>query len=211
MTQEERNTQSLTKILDAAIREFGEYGYYESSLNRICRAGNISKGRLYHYFPDKEALFYACVYKAYDDFKNFMELYRPNPSATIEQNFHDYFQHRQYFFFLNPYYPQILFSSLKWSNPPEDPTGQVHHHIQQYYTCTDRLIYRIFELYSSYLVPDRTLAVEVVRVAINRIQFDFGFPAWDPKNPSEKLMAENLERFDRLINLLLYGALKRQL
>lgn len=91
MTQEERNRESLSQITQAAIREFGKYGYQESSINRICQEGHISKGKLYHYFKDKEALFHACACKTYHEFTNFMSHYHPEPAATIEQNFHDFF------------------------------------------------------------------------------------------------------------------------
>lgn len=209
MTQEERNQESLAQITQAAIREFGKYGYQESSINRICQKGHISKGKLYHYFKDKEALFHACACKTYHEFTNFMSHYHPEPAATIEQNFHDFFHRRQYFFLQNPYHPIVMFSTLKWFNPPEDPSGKTAECMQEYYRCTNQLIHNIFELYSDDLLSDIDLATEVVRVSLNRIQFDFGIPNWDPENPSEELMNANLRRFDQLIHLLLYGALKK--
>lgn len=209
VTQEERNQESLNQIMEAAIREFGKYGYRESSINRICKNGNISKGKLYHYFSDKEALFHASVFKTYREFTDFMSRYRPEPVATIEQNFHDFFYRRQYFFLQNPYYPTVMFSALSWFNPPEDPSGKVAECTREYYRCMDQLIHNIFALYSDDLLSDIDLAAEVVRVSINRIQFDYGYPDWDPENPSEELLASNLNRFDRLIHLLLYGVMKR--
>lgn len=209
MTQEERNQESLSQITHAAIREFGKYGYQESSINRICQQGHISKGKLYHYFSDKESLFHACACKTYQEFTNFMSRYRPEPAATIEQNFHDFFHRRQYFFLQNPYHPIVMFSTLKWFNPPEDPSGKTAECMQAYYRCINQLIHNIFELYSGDLLSDIDLATEVVRVSLNRIQFDFGIPNWDPENPSEELMNANLRRFDRLIHLLLYGAMKK--
>lgn len=210
MTQEERNEQSMAKIFHAAIREFGKYGYSKSSLNRICREGNLSKGRLYYYFPDKTALFYACVYRVYGEFTDFMEHFRPEPTATIEQNFHDYFRRRQYFFLQNPYYPLIGAALRRSFKLPEDPTGRVQEYVARYNVCNDRIIHAIFQLYSPHLVPDIDLATEVVHVAVNRINLDYGFSRWDPENPSEELFASNLQRFDRLIHLLLYGVLNRE-
>ena len=67
----------------------------------------------------------------------------------------------------------------------------------------------IFELYTDRMTVDIELAAEVVRVSINRIQFDYGYINWDPENLSEELLASNLRRFDRLVRLLLYGALKK--
>ncbi len=210
MTQEERNEKSLEKILNAAIREFGISGYKKSSLNRMCREGGISKGKFYHYFSDKAALFNACICKIYKEFTAFMEAYHPEPSLTLEQNLYNYFHRRQYFFFDHPYYPRTLFAGLPWSVPPEDPTGKTKQYTQQYSACNEKIILEIFDLYTDQLATDVDLAVEVVRVSINRIQFDYGYPNWDPENPSEELLVSNLNRFDQLIHLLLYGALKRE-
>lgn len=210
MTQEERIEKSLKKILNAAIHEFGISGYKKSSLNRMCREGGISKGKFYHYFSDKAALFNACICKIYGEFTSFMEAYHPEPSITLEQNLHEYFHRRQHFLSEHPYYPRTLFAGLPWSSPPEDPSGKVEQCLQQYSACNKRILLEIFELYSDQLATDMDLAAEVVRVSINRIQFDYGYPNWDPENPSEELVASNLRRFDRLIHLLLYGALKKE-
>ena len=57
MKQEQRRYVSQELILAEAIKEFGKYGYGDASVNRICEAGQISKGRLFHYYKDKDELF----------------------------------------------------------------------------------------------------------------------------------------------------------
>lgn len=44
-------------ILREAVREFGEYGFRQASVNRIVERTGIAKGSLYQYFANKEALF----------------------------------------------------------------------------------------------------------------------------------------------------------
>jgi len=44
-------------ILREAVREFGDYGYRQASVNRIVARTGIAKGSLYQYFANKEALF----------------------------------------------------------------------------------------------------------------------------------------------------------
>ena len=56
---------SKETIIKAAIPEFSEKGYKDASLNRICRIGNISKGRLYHHFENKDELYLAVVEESY--------------------------------------------------------------------------------------------------------------------------------------------------
>jgi len=49
-----------TEILHAALRAFRERGYHATTLEDIAEQLNIRKTALYHYFPDKEAILYAC-------------------------------------------------------------------------------------------------------------------------------------------------------
>ncbi|MBC8317124.1 MAG: TetR/AcrR family transcriptional regulator [Desulfobulbaceae bacterium] len=45
-------------VLQSAVREFARLGYQKASLNTIVRDASISKGSLYQYFQNKEALFH---------------------------------------------------------------------------------------------------------------------------------------------------------
>jgi len=49
-----------TEILHAALRAFRDRGYYATTLEDIADQLGIRKTALYHYFPDKEAILYAC-------------------------------------------------------------------------------------------------------------------------------------------------------
>ncbi len=49
------------RVLNACIREFGEHGYDGSSMDRIIRAAEISKGGIYEYASSKEELFLGTV------------------------------------------------------------------------------------------------------------------------------------------------------
>ena len=48
------------EILHAALRAFREQGYHATTLDDIAERFGIRKTALYHYFPDKEAILYAC-------------------------------------------------------------------------------------------------------------------------------------------------------
>ena len=61
MKQKEKNQKSREHILEFAFAEFAAQGYLGASVNTICGAGNISKGLLYHYYTDKDALHLDCV------------------------------------------------------------------------------------------------------------------------------------------------------
>jgi len=53
------------RIENAAIEEFGTYGYERGSTDRIIRSSGISKGGLYEYIESKESLFLHVVEHSY--------------------------------------------------------------------------------------------------------------------------------------------------
>ena len=56
-----RGARTLRKILDAALAEFGEKGFSESSVVSITSRAKVALGTFYTYFDSKEALFAALV------------------------------------------------------------------------------------------------------------------------------------------------------
>jgi len=61
MTQVERSEKSKQQILDAALRRFSHKGYGATSVRDIAEEAGLSKGNVYHHFPDKEAIFRALI------------------------------------------------------------------------------------------------------------------------------------------------------
>ena len=56
-----RGEKTLRKILDAALAEFGQRGFSESSIVGITRRAKVALGTFYTYFDSKEAVFAALV------------------------------------------------------------------------------------------------------------------------------------------------------
>ncbi len=61
MSQEERSERSRSQILDAALKLFSHRGYGATSVRDISEAAGVSKGNVYHHFPDKETIFRALL------------------------------------------------------------------------------------------------------------------------------------------------------
>lgn len=60
MKKSEKTELTVSKILEAAMNEFGASGYAGGSVNGICRTG-INKGLIYHNFKDKDDLYLVCL------------------------------------------------------------------------------------------------------------------------------------------------------
>lgn len=55
------DTETRERILQTAFEMFGRYGYDGVSIDQISKACSLSKGAMYWYFRNKEALFVECV------------------------------------------------------------------------------------------------------------------------------------------------------
>jgi AcrR family transcriptional regulator len=57
MNQEERSERSREQILVSALKLFSRRGYGATSVRDIAENAGLSKGNVYHHFPDKETIF----------------------------------------------------------------------------------------------------------------------------------------------------------
>lgn len=70
---QQRSTQTVDRIVAAAISVFDDVGYQAATTNEIAREARVSVGSLYQYFPNKDALLVeiarrhiACTVAAFD-------------------------------------------------------------------------------------------------------------------------------------------------
>jgi TetR/AcrR family transcriptional regulator len=56
----EKRDRKRREILHAALRAFRDKGYHATTLGDIAEHLGVRKAALYHYFPDKDAILYAC-------------------------------------------------------------------------------------------------------------------------------------------------------
>lgn len=67
-----RSAKSLDLILDAAERLFHERGVAETSTVDVATEARVSVGRLYYWFPDKDAITYAVVQRSEQRLREFL-------------------------------------------------------------------------------------------------------------------------------------------
>ncbi|PUR01513.1 TetR family transcriptional regulator [Acinetobacter schindleri] len=53
--------ETRKKLIQVARRAFGEYGYAETSMDKLTAEAGLTRGALYHHFGDKKGLFAAVV------------------------------------------------------------------------------------------------------------------------------------------------------
>ncbi|MBI4541834.1 MAG: TetR/AcrR family transcriptional regulator [Gemmatimonadetes bacterium] len=61
---QEKRRRRRAEILHSALRAFRDKGYHATTLDDIVGRLGVRRTALYHYFPDKEAILYACHHEA---------------------------------------------------------------------------------------------------------------------------------------------------
>lgn len=112
MKQEEKSQKSRAHILQHAFAEFAERGYLGASVNTICAAGKISKGLLYHYYADKDALYLACVEVCFQELTSALSAALDAQTVTPDA----YFDVRLVFFAQHPQHQRLFCDTVV--NPP---------------------------------------------------------------------------------------------
>ena len=112
MKREDKNLQSRQKIMDAALKEFGEKSYGEASLNTVCKEGEVSKGIIYHYFKDKDDLYLACVKDCFEVLTVYLREHVRGDGDSVEEVLKQYFDTRMVFFHENPEYRKLFYSAV---------------------------------------------------------------------------------------------------
>lgn len=102
MKREEKNALSQQRILEAAMEEFSRKGYEGASLSTVCAEKGISKGIVYHYYRDKDALYLRCVQQCFDALTAELRQAAQALAGPVEQRLRDYFDARLRFFAGHP-------------------------------------------------------------------------------------------------------------
>jgi len=76
-------------IIDAAILEFQDKGYENTSMDRIAEIAGASKRTVYNHFPNKNGLFQAVI-EQYGNAMSSMKLIRYDSSRTLEDQLSDF-------------------------------------------------------------------------------------------------------------------------
>jgi AcrR family transcriptional regulator len=80
------NGVKRTQILEGAHAIFMERGYDATSMNEVARTAGVSKGTLYGYFPDKDALFGAIIERQCSGHE--LSLVTFDPDKNVETTLH---------------------------------------------------------------------------------------------------------------------------
>lgn len=197
---------SINKIIDSAIMEFGEKNYTEASTNNICKISGVSKGLLFHYYKSKDQLFLECVSICFNEITKYTTENMIIESTDISENLQKYFKVRLDFFNHYPHFEHIFISAM--FNAPMNLTDDI-------LKCKNMLDIINKELLKS-MLENLPLKENLDLNEIINYILDFGnfLVLKFKKNNSykyfgnEKVFENYNDEFVKFVKMLLYGILK---
>lgn len=202
MKREEKNLQSRQKIMEAALKEFGENSYVEASLNTICREGEISKGIIYHYFKDKDELFLACVNECFAALTAYLREHMAM-DGEAELVLKQYFDLRMVFFEQNPLYLKLFCSAVIF--PPPHLAGAIAGIRKDF----DRLNVSVLTSLLKEVPLRSDISIEEVIDEFKLYQ-DFINTQYQMQTIHQVDLGEHEKRCSRTLKILLYGVVARE-
>ena len=80
----EKRDRRRKEILRAALRGFRERGYHATTLEDIAERLGVRKTALYHYFPDKESILYACHQESLAELERILSGVKEPEAAALQ-------------------------------------------------------------------------------------------------------------------------------
>lgn len=116
MERLKKNEQMIGRILDSAQKEFARCDYQTASLNRICEDADISKGIIYHYFENKDALYLKCVELCFCHVAEAVH-YSEAKQCDLRDAIRQYMKNRAVYFEEHPQEREIFFHAILRTPP----------------------------------------------------------------------------------------------
>ena len=182
-------------ILNTAIQLFSEYGFYEVKVDQIADQVGLSKGTIYLYFENKEALFFSIITEKADELVNSLKSSVKEADSfivSLKQFVTSYLK----FFKENDAFFKIMHSTK--SRISAETHYKFHDYAKDVYQIFYDLICRMIKQgqKENILRPDRTEAMcKVLRGILNSYTFHRIFDPGSSSVPVEEEAEEVVELF----------------
>lgn len=195
MKRTERTELTVSKILEAALEEFGANGYAGGTVNGICRRG-INKGLIYHNFKDKDELYLVCLDVSC---KKLVKLFEES-GCTFDQL--QYMKLRLHFFTECPNEAHIFFEAIL--QPQEKLLDRIQQILQPFEEINEKFYRSVIsgiKLRDGITEED---AVDYFRLMQHMFNGYFSSSAYRYMSPDEQIR-EHETNLSRMIDFMLYG------
>lgn len=83
--REQKMAETRKKLIEVARRAFAEYGYADTSMDKLTAEAGLTRGALYHHFGDKRGLFAAVVDQIDSQMAEYAQQHREQPDDLWEE------------------------------------------------------------------------------------------------------------------------------
>lgn len=132
----ELSTEKQTRILDAGLTEFAEYGYECSSTNRIVRNAGISKGSLFQYFSNKEDFYFYLLDQVTEDYVTSLETSAASLSTELFPRITEYAVLEFTWYIRHPVQAKLILQAFSRN------TSGIHSKVMARYEMQGKALYR---------------------------------------------------------------------
>lgn len=199
MKKEEKTELTKKRILAAAMKEFGENGYYGMTLNSICDAG-IAKGLIYHNFGNKDEIYLACLAQCFSDLTEYLR------SQNDTDDPQEYMGLRLRYFQDNPYDARLFFESLL--QPPAHLKDKIKEIKMDYDSLNIELYKKLLSRIT--LRPDITQSQALMYFSLMLDMFNgyFSSMVFNNMDFSDMIKAHEIN-FVKFLDYMFYGIAER--
>lgn len=140
-----------SKIINVSIVEFAQFGFANSSTNRIVKEAGISKGSLFQYFKNKEDLYFFILDYAIEKLVSDLEVRSKNLSSDLFERIVDYSKLEFEWYIENPNAYKVIVNAFTKKNT------DISRKVEAKYSNTGESIYHklIEETYMKELALDK--------------------------------------------------------
>lgn len=198
MKRTEKTELTVSKILEAAMEEFGTKGYAGGTMNNICKRG-INKGLIYHNFKDKDALYLACLEKSCSELVTLIE----ENGCTSDQL--QYMKLRMRFFKEHPNEAHIFFEAVL--QPQEKLQDRIQKILQPFEEINERIYRTVVSCITLRDGITEVDAVDYFRQMQRMFNWYFSSAAYRSMALEDQIREHEMN-LSKLLDFMLYGIAK---
>lgn len=125
-----KKQETMDRIRQAALQEFGEFGYELASTNKIASKAGLSKGTIFKYFRSKPILYYAVFLNELEQMVYEMKQFlKTHESHDLLQTVVDVIFWKAAYAKDHPHATEILLAAI--SKPPKEIEAEIFTHLGQ--------------------------------------------------------------------------------
>lgn len=200
----ELNHDKRKKIIDITISEFSNYGYENSSTNRIVKESGISKGSLFKYFPSKEDLYFYVLDSVTSELVESIEKNVHTLSPELFQRVIEYSALEFTWYIQNPEKSKLVVSAFTNSQ-----TEIYQKTIKRYGINELNIYYKLLEdVDFSNFRWDKEKVIDILKWFLKGFNEDFLYDISNKNYPFEYLHSEYVNRLAGYMKIIREGLLK---